>query len=113
MPDFCPDLVIVGMLYCSHSKGNDTNLSKNHKGEIIMKKNTLTLRVIGTILAVVFVLSAMMVFTAIGTSAAAVPAATQHSGTAAAPTWTSSVSTNAGYDWWYPWNWKAPYHPVI
>lgn len=18
-----------------------------------------------------------------------------------------------GYDWWYPWNWEAPYHPVI
>ena len=76
-----------------------------------MKKNTMITRVIGTVLAVVFVLSAIMTFSAIGASAATVTPAVQNSGTAHAVI--AASSTNGGYDWWYPWNWKAPYHPVV
>ena len=74
-----------------------------------MKKNFTKIRVIGAILAVVFVLSAMIAFTAIGTSAATISAQPQSSGHLSS----TAARTQAGYDWWYPWNWKAPYHPVI
>lgn len=76
-----------------------------------MKKNTLAVRTIGTVLAVVFVLSAIMAFTVIGTSAATATPQTQSDRTA----YGISVQprAEAGYDWWYPWNWKHEYHPVI
>ena len=73
-------------------------------------KKTLAVRVVGTVLAVVFVLSAIMTFSAIGASAATVTPAAQNSSTAHA---VIAANSNGGYDWWYPWNWKAPYHPVV
>ena len=72
-------------------------------------KNVFAVKVIGTVLAVVMVLSAIMAFAAIGASAATV-SQTAQTGTSMHST---NASTQAGYDWWYPWNWKAPYHPVI
>ena len=74
-----------------------------------MKKNFTKIRVIGAILAVVFVLSAMIAFTAVSASAATNSAQPQSSGHVSGIT----ARTQDGYDWWYPWNWKAPYHPVI
>ena len=76
-----------------------------------MKKNTLAVRAIGTVLVVVFVLSSIMAFTAIGVSAATVAPQIQSDKT------TQGISVaapdGAGYDWWYPWNWKHEYHPVV
>lgn len=70
-------------------------------------KKTLAVRVVGTVLAVVFVLSAIMAFSVIGTSAATLTPVSS-----SGPVHTISHTNGDGYDWWYPWNWKAPYHPV-
>ena len=75
-----------------------------------MKKNTRKIKVIGAILAIAIMLSTVLTFSVIGASAAAVP--TPHA-VSSGSTHIVSGTTNAGYDWWYPWNWKAPYHPVI
>ncbi|MBQ6154155.1 MAG: hypothetical protein IJJ15_10445 [Ruminococcus sp.] len=72
-------------------------------------KNTFAVKVIGTVLAVVMVLSAIMAFAAIGASAATVSPTAQTGSTSHS----TVAHTQDGYDWWYPWNWKAPYHPVI
>lgn len=74
-----------------------------------MKKSTRKTRVIGAILAIAIMLSTIFTLSAIGASAASVPTPHATSGTHHV----SSSTNGDGYDWWYPWNWKAPYHPVI
>lgn len=75
-----------------------------------MKKVTMRVRVLGAVLAVVFALSAITALSVVGASAATI---SPHSDTGApAHHISTDIRTQDGYDWWYPWNWQAPYHPV-
>lgn len=100
---FCHNVVVVCLLYYNHSQDSETlNRNLQPKGVIIMKKNNIKVKVMGTVMAALCAISAGAAISAVSASAATAPAAVSANVKAAKScVMVAYGKTATGYDWDY------------